>query len=49
MVVGCKMFDWTSFQLLRQRGTILDFVVIWAVILTALRNEGSGEISDLPY
>jgi SulP family sulfate permease len=37
MVVGCKMFDWTSFQLLRQRGTILDFVVIWAVILTAMR------------
>lgn len=36
MVVGCKMFDWTSFQLLRQRGTILDFVVIWAVILTAM-------------
>jgi SulP family sulfate permease len=37
MVVACRMFDWTSFQLLRNRGTILDFVVIWAVILTALR------------
>jgi SulP family sulfate permease len=36
MVVGCKMFDWTSFQLLRQRGTVLDFLVIWAVILTAM-------------
>ena len=36
MVVGFKMFDWTSFQLLRQRGTILDFAVIWAVILTAM-------------
>jgi SulP family sulfate permease len=37
MVVAWRMFDWTSFQLLRNRGTILDFVVIWAVILTALR------------
>lgn len=37
MVVACRMFDWTSFQLLRNRGTILDFVVIWAVILAALR------------
>jgi SulP family sulfate permease len=37
MVVACRMFDWSSFQLLRNRGTILDFVVIWAVILTALR------------
>jgi len=37
MVVACKMFDWTSFQLLRNRSTILDFVVIWAVIITAAR------------
>ena len=37
MVVACKMFDWTSFQLLRSRSTLLDFVVIWAVILTAAR------------
>ena len=37
MVVACKMFDWTSFRLLRNRGTILDFVVIWAVIITAAR------------
>ena len=37
MVVACKMFDWRSFQLLRNRGTILDFVVIWAVIITAAR------------
>jgi len=35
MVVACKMFDWSSFQLLRNRSTLLDFVVIWAVILTA--------------
>jgi len=37
MVVACKMFDWTSFQLLRNRSTLLDFVVIWAVIITAAR------------
>jgi SulP family sulfate permease len=37
MVVACKMFDWTSFQLLRSRSTLLDFVVIWAVIITAAR------------
>jgi SulP family sulfate permease len=37
MVVACKMFDWSSFQLLRNRSTLLDFVVIWAVILTAAR------------
>ena len=37
MVVACRMFDWTSFQLLRSRSTLLDFVVIWAVILTAAR------------
>jgi SulP family sulfate permease len=37
LVVACRMFDWTSFQLLRNRSTLLDFVVIWAVILTAAR------------
>lgn len=37
MVVACKMFDWTSFRLLRDRSTILDFLVIWAVILVAAR------------
>jgi len=37
MVVACKMFDWTSFQLLRNRSTLLDFMVIWAVIITAAR------------
>jgi SulP family sulfate permease len=37
MAVAWKMFDWTSFQLLRNRSTLLDFVVIWAVIITAAR------------
>ncbi len=37
MVVACRMFDWSSFQLLRNRSTLLDFMVIWAVILTAAR------------
>ena len=37
MVVACKMFDWSSFRLLRDRSTLLDFLVIWAVILTAAR------------
>ena len=37
MVVACKMFDWSSFRLVRDRSTILDFVVIWAVILAAVR------------
>jgi SulP family sulfate permease len=31
------MFDWKCFQLARNRSTILDFAVIWAVILTAAR------------
>ncbi len=37
MVVACKTMDWTSFQLLHSRSTLLDFVVIWAVILAAVR------------
>jgi SulP family sulfate permease len=37
MVVACRMFDWNCFQLLRSRSTILDFVVIWAVIFTAVQ------------
>jgi len=37
MSVAFKMFDWTSFRLLRNRSTLLDFVVIWAVIITAAR------------
>jgi SulP family sulfate permease len=37
MVVACKMFDWSSFRLVRDRSTLLDFLVIWAVILTAAR------------
>ena len=37
IVVAFKMFDWHSFQLLRQKSTILDFAVIAAVIGVALR------------
>ncbi|MBF0135739.1 MAG: SLC26A/SulP transporter family protein [Magnetococcus sp. DMHC-1] len=37
MVVAFKMFDWRSFQLLRQRSTLLDFFVIAAVIVVAVR------------
>lgn len=36
MVIGVRMIDRHSFQLLRQRSTILDFAVIAAVITTAL-------------
>ncbi|MEN9360574.1 MAG: hypothetical protein RL095_2109 [Verrucomicrobiota bacterium] len=37
LVVGaCRMIDWKSFLLLRQRGTILDFCVIAAVIAVAV-------------
>ncbi|MBF0426532.1 MAG: SLC26A/SulP transporter family protein [Magnetococcales bacterium] len=37
MVVAGKMVDWHSFHLLRQRSTLLDFVVIVAVIVVAVR------------
>ncbi|MBI5772342.1 MAG: SLC26A/SulP transporter family protein [Verrucomicrobia bacterium] len=36
MVVAYRMFDWESFQLLKSRNTILDFLVILAVIITAV-------------
>jgi SulP family sulfate permease len=36
IVIGVKMFDWSSLHLLRQRSTVLDFVVIVAVIVVAL-------------
>jgi len=36
MVIGVRMIDRHSFQFLKQRSTILDFVVIAAVITTAL-------------
>ena len=36
IVIGARMIDRHSFDLLRQRSTILDFVVIAAVIVTAL-------------
>ncbi len=36
IVVGVRMIDRHSFQLLRQRSTVLDFVVIVAVVVTAL-------------
>lgn len=37
IVVACKMFDWKSFRLLRDRNTLLDFMVVWAVIAAAVR------------
>lgn len=36
LVVGFRMIDRHSFQLLRQRSTVFDFVVILAVVLTAV-------------
>ncbi|HKM91351.1 MAG TPA: SulP family inorganic anion transporter [Candidatus Acidoferrales bacterium] len=35
IVVGFRMFDWDSLQLLRSRSTILDFVVILSVVVVA--------------
>lgn len=35
-VVAFRMFDWGSFQLLRQRSTVLDFGVIAAVVVVAV-------------
>mgnify|MGYP001598063993 CR=1 FL=1 len=35
-VVAFRMFDWSSFQLLRQRATVLDFCVIAAVVVIAV-------------
>ncbi|MEO5351592.1 MAG: SLC26A/SulP transporter family protein [Magnetococcus sp. XQGC-1] len=37
IVVAIKMFHWHSFQLLRQKSTLLDFFVITAVVVVALR------------
>jgi len=36
IVIGVRMFDWTSLQFLKSRSTVLDFVVIAAVIVVAL-------------
>ena len=36
IVIGVKMFDWSSLHLLRQRSTVLDFAVIVAVIVVAV-------------
>ena len=36
VVVAYRMFDWRSFRLLRQRSTVLDFVVVAAVIAVAV-------------
>ncbi len=36
IVIGVRMLDWSSLQLLRQRSTVLDFVVIVAVVAVAL-------------
>ncbi|WCJ58564.1 SulP family inorganic anion transporter [Fontisphaera persica] len=35
MVVACRMMDWHSFHLLRQRATVLDFAVIATVAIIA--------------
>ncbi|MBF0159630.1 MAG: SLC26A/SulP transporter family protein [Magnetococcales bacterium] len=37
IVVAYRMFDWHSFQLLRHRSTVLDFLVIAAVVFVAVR------------
>lgn len=37
MAVGARMIDWDSFRLLRSRATLLDFGVIAAVVLVAIR------------
>ena len=36
MVVGARMIDWDSLKLLKQKSTFLDFIVIVAVIVTAI-------------
>lgn len=36
IVVAVRMFDWGSFQLLRQKSTMLDFCVIFTVVLVAV-------------
>ncbi|MBF0180358.1 MAG: SLC26A/SulP transporter family protein [Magnetococcales bacterium] len=37
MVVAYRMFDWHSFTLLKQRSTVLDFFVILAVVVVAVK------------
>jgi SulP family sulfate permease len=37
VIVAVRMFDWGSFELLRQRSTLLDFSVIAAVVIIAVR------------
>jgi SulP family sulfate permease len=36
IVVACRMFDWSTFHLLKQKSTFLDFGVIAAVIVVAV-------------
>jgi SulP family sulfate permease len=36
VVVAARMFDWSSFELLRQRATALDFLVVASVIAVAV-------------
>jgi SulP family sulfate permease len=36
VVVAYRMFDWGSFQLLRRRSTVLDFVIVASVIAVAV-------------
>lgn len=47
LVVGVRMFDWGSFQLLRQKSTVLDFCVMATVVIVAVSSNliaasGSG-------
>jgi SulP family sulfate permease len=39
MVVAFRMFDWHSFLLLRQKSTVLDFLVIAAVVVVAVAGD----------
>lgn len=36
IVVAFRMFDWHSFQLLKQKSTVFDFIVIAAVVIVAV-------------
>jgi SulP family sulfate permease len=37
VIVAIRMFDWGNFELLRQRSTLLDFAVVAAVVIVAVR------------
>ena len=38
IVVACRMFDFGSLQLIRHRSTVLDFLVVAAVVIVALKS-----------